>query len=319
MGLSPGSALMYESPGIHVRLALAAIPHDIELRFWLACKLLLPKQIRVDVQTWNGEPCDILVTDLDCTYGRIAYELATRDNDVLTLCFSESDYSGVRNSTRLDRQITASALAVILQEILALQANVKIDVNKGLLGICLIEASSGYELLARNGAVSVIVRHNARRIHAHSLHDLMAAESRLLEPSWSVVPLSAPYDHQYEGLIFRSLDSFLISACYQHQADLPLLNDDVYQLKQWPDLGMNPLDTSSLRLASALQRKFWQIEELARHCGVARETANAFGWATLASGALAVVDTAKPKTRSEPDPIPPVIRRIARHFGLKAS
>jgi hypothetical protein len=120
-------------------------------------------------------------------------------------------------------------------------------------------------------------------------------------------------------LIFRSLDSFLISACYQHQAHLPLLNDDLYQLKQWPELGMNPLDTSSLRLASALQRKFWQIEALAKHCAVARETANAFGWAMLASGALSAVETGKPGTRNEPDPIPPIIRRIARHFGLKAS
>jgi hypothetical protein len=313
---------MYESPGTPLRLALAGISHDIELRFWLACKLMLPKQPAIEIHKWNGEPCDILVADLDGTYGRMAYELAMRKAEVRSLFFSESGHPGHPGGIRLDPQVTASALALILQEIMSLQPNPKVDVNKGLLGICMVEAGSGYEFLARNGAVTVIVRHGARRIHANSLGDLLAAESRLLEPSWSIIPLTAPYDHQYDGLISRSLDSFLISACYQHQGRLPLLNDDMYQLGIWPDLGMSPLDTSSLRLASALQRRPWQIETLAEHCAVSRETANAFGWATLASGALAAVgshDSKRGSARPEPAAISTTIQRFARRFGLKAN
>lgn len=311
---------MYESPRMHARLALAGIPHEIELKFWLACKILLPRQIRIDVEKWDGDPCDILVADLDDTYGRIAYELASRKMGLRTLFFSESGHPGTLGAKRLDRQIMASALAALLQEMLPMSPDASAEVCKGLLGICLMEESIGHELLARNGAASVIVRHNARRIYAHSVGDLLAAETRLLEPSWAWTPLSAPYDHQYQGLIFRSLDSFLISACYQHQASLPRLSDDMYQLRVWPDLGMHPLDTASLRLASALRRRYWQVEELAKHCGIATETVNAFAWATLASGALMAIGTEKhgdAGMRDESASIPSTIRRIARQFGLK--
>lgn len=302
-----------------VHIGLAGLPYEVELKFWLACKLLMSSSIPVQLQKWDGKPCDILVTDLDNEHGQVAYEMVVH-GDTRVLFLSRDAHSEQPAGMRIDKQATASAIAKMLEHmIVAIPASHHAAV-KGLLGICLLQGGNGHEVLARNGNVSVILRHNGRRLYAKSREELEYAKQHLLEDAWTHLPVTAPCEHQYEGLVFENLDSLLVSACHRHRASLAMIADASYRLSVWPDFIAFPDHREALRMASALYRKSWRVADLAEHCGVPVETANAFCWAMQASGALRLDDTADAislEPANEPITLP-FVQRMVRHFGVRA-
>lgn len=303
-----------------VHIGLAGLPYEVELRFWLACKLLMSSPTPVQLQKWEGKPCDILVADLDSEQGQVAYELALH-TATRVLFLSKDDRTEHLNGTRVDKHAAASAIAKMLEHMLQTVPTVPADdAAKGLLGICLLQGGNGHEVLVRNGTSSVFIRHGNRRIYASSKEELEVAKQQLLDATWSCVAVTAPCEHQYEGLVSESLDSFLMSACYRHQSRLAPIGDAAYRLSSWPDLIAFPENKEALRLSSALYRKGWRVQSLAEHCGVAVETVNAFCWAMQASGALKLDDGAEetvmaPANKSLPVPL---VQRMVRRFGMKA-
>jgi hypothetical protein len=305
---------------ITIQIGTAGLPEELELRLSLACGLLAASQLRAEIQDWKGRAGDILVTDLDSGYGRLAYEVATRRN-MPVLAFSSTDpETPAANMRRLDRQAPAAAIARTLQDMLLPSSTVTADNMEGLLGICLQETGSDDEVLARNGHIGVIVRHTAGRIHARSMSELLAASARLLDASWLSSLYAVPKEREYEWLISRSLESFLVTACRQHQASLPLLGQANYRLSRWPDLGGVTDDMIPLRLAALLYRAPWSISALAQHLDADIAQVNAFCWATLASGALTGaeerISIASAHAHAHAA-APSMLQRVARHFGLK--
>lgn len=299
-----------------VHIGLAGLPYEVELRFWLACKLLMPSSTPVHLHKWDGKPCDILVANLDSEQGQIACELAMH-SDVRVLFLSRSSSIEYAAGTRVDKQATASAIAKMLESMLA-APSLEHGALQGLLGICLVQGDNGHEVMANAGPITVVLRHGARRIYASSRDELEAAKLQLLDASWSSVSITAPCEYQYDGLVSESLDNFLASACHHHRSQLGLISDANYQLKIWPDLLAFPGSKEALRLASALYRKAWYVEMLARHCGVSSEAAHAFCWAMQASGALKLADSthdiASASVNESLSPVP-LVQRVVRHFG----
>ena len=303
-----------------VHIGLAGLPYEVELRFWLACKLLMSSSTPVQLHKWDGKPCDVLVADLDSEQGQVAYELAMH-NDTRVLFLSKDQHTGHLTGTRIDKHATASAIAKTLENMLVTSSGGN-GALQGLLGICLVQGGNGHEVLASTGSISVILRHNVRRVYASSREELESAKQQLLDGAWSCVSITAPCEHQYEGLVSESLDNFLVSACHRHRSKLAPIGGTAYRLKVWPDLIAFPDNKEALRLSSALYRKGWRVENLAEHCGVSSETTHAFCWAMQASGALKLDDggeeaAMEPANEAMPPPIP-LVQRVVRHFGLKA-
>jgi len=303
-----------------VHIGLAGLPYEVELRFWLACKLLMSSPTPVQLQKWEGKPCDILVADLDNEQGQVAYELALH-TATRVLFLSKDERTEHLDGTRVDKHAAASAIAKMLEHMLQTVPTVAADnAAEGLLGICLLQGGNGHEVLVRNGTSSVFIRHGNRRIYASTKEELEVAKQQLLDATWSCVAVTAPCEHQYEGLVSESLDSFLISACYRHQSKLAPIGDTAYRLGSWPDLIAFPQNKEALRLSSALYRKGWRVQSLAEHCGVAMETVNAFCWAMQASGALKLNDGAGEAVMTPANEAlaVPLVQRMVRRFGVKA-
>lgn len=301
-----------------IHIGLVDLPYEVELRFWLACRLLISSPMRVHLDKWNGQPCDIVVTDLDSERGQVAYELAMH-GDVQILYYTEDCYAERPAGRYIDKQASASAIAKTLQQMFPLVPCTHTGHLQGLLGLCLIERGSGYELFARCGELCIVVSQGTRTIHARSADELLAAEHQLLDPAWTSVTMTASCNHRYDGLVSRSLDDFLTASCRRHQTLIPPMSDLAYRLKIWPDLIGTPDNVEALRLSSALLRKAWHVSDLAFHCGVTHETANAFCWAMWASNALTLDNAGEEVAANSKDRKSlPWMQRIARHFGSRA-
>jgi hypothetical protein len=305
---------------MNIQIAMAGLSEELELRLSLACGLLAASQLQVEVQAWNGKPCHLLIIDLESGYGRLAHEIALRRN-VQTLAFSQGDtLVPVASLRRLDRHAPAAAIAKTLQDILLPSSLQPANHIEGLLAICLQATQHRGDVLATHGNINVLLRHRAGRIHAPSMSDLLAAQSRLLDTAWQSDPPSVAQEHEYEWLVSRSLESFLVAACRRHQHLLPMLGNTAYRLSRWPDLGGVPDDVASLSLAALLYRSSWSVPALTKHTGLDARQVNAFCWATLASGTLSNAD-ASAEVMDEDiathPATPSILQRVARHFGLK--
>lgn len=302
----------------HIKMGVAGLSEEIELRLSLACGLLAASQIDIELQDWQGNESDILVADIDSGHGRLAYEMATRRN-LPVLVFPRSGDSETPYASKLDRDAPAAVLARALQEKLQSSSEASSDDVQGLLGICIREVGCNQDLLVKRGGIAMILRHAAGRILTRSVSDLAAAETRLLEGTWLCMTRPAKDPHEHEWLVSRSLDGFLIKACLKYQDSLPSLGGRLYRLTRWPDLGSVTDDQEVLRLSALLQRSAWSADALAKHTGMPTESIHAFLWATLASGALARADgnMVKPDAPQVPATASSLIQRVARHFGLK--
>lgn len=303
---------------MQVHLGLAGLPYEVELKFWLACKLLMASSTSVQLHKWDGKPCDILVANLDSEQGQVAYEMAIH-GDTRVLFLGTNAPIELPAGLRIDQQATASALAKVLENVLQGMPPANSAAMKGLLGICLLQGGNGHEVLASNGDLSVIIRHHGRRLYAPSRQALEQAARQLLDSTWTCVPLTAPCEHQYGGLVSESLDNFLARACGKHRASLAMISDAAYRLSVWPDLIALPGQPEAFRLACALHRKSWRVADLAAHCGISVAAVNAFCWAMQASGALRLDDAAD-ANRMEPADLPlslPFVQRVMRQFGAR--
>ena len=302
----------------HIKMGLAGLSEEIELRLSLACGLLAASQIDIEIQDWQGNESDILIVDIDSGHGRLAYEMAQRRN-LPVLVFPRSGDNETQYASKLDRDAPAAALARALQEKLQPSSEISSDDVQGLLGICIREAGCNQDLLVKRGGIAMILRHSAGRILARSVSDLTIAEARVLDGTWLCMTRPAKDPYQNEWLVSRSLDGFLIKACVKYRDGLPRLGGKLFRLTRWPDLGSVTDDLDALRLSALLQRSAWSAEALAQHTQLSADIINAFLWATLASGALARADgtTLKPDAAQAPAAPSSLIQRVARHFGLK--
>jgi hypothetical protein len=301
----------------HIKIGMAGLSEEVELRLSLACGLLAASQIDIEIQDWQGNESDILIVDIDSGHGRLAYEMAQRRN-LPVLVFPRSGDNETQYASKLDRDAPAAALARALQEKLQPSSEVSSDDVQGLLGICIREAGCSQDLLVKRGGIAMILRHAAGRILTRSVSDLTIAETRLLEGTWLCMTRPAKDPYQHEWLVSRSLDGFLIKACMKYRDSLPVLGGKLFRLTRWPDLGSVTDDLDALRLSALLQRSAWSADALAQHTQLPPRVINAFLWATLASGALARADGNMVKAdAAEPPTASSLIQRVARHFGLK--
>jgi hypothetical protein len=301
----------------HIKMGMAGLSGEIELRLSLACGLLAASQIDIEIQDWQGNESDILIVDIDSGHGRLAYEMAQRRN-LPVLVFPRSGDNETPYASKLDRDAPAAALARALHEKLQPSSAVSSDDVQGLLGICIREAGCNQDLLVKRGGIAMILRHAAGRIVARSVSDLTIAEGRALEGTWLCMARPAKDPYQHEWLVSRSLDGFLIKACMKYRNSLPVLGGKLFRLTRWPDLGSVTDDLDALRLSALLQRSAWSAEALAQHTRLGADVVNAFLWATLASGALARADGTMVKPdAAETLTASSLVQRVARHFGLK--
>lgn len=310
------------SKTMNIQIGLAGLSDQLELRVSLACRLLAASQLCAQVQHWKGQPCELLVVDLESSHGRIAYEVAMKRNLPLLVFNHAKDAIPAAGVRQLDFQAPAATVARTLHDILRPSSTPAADNIEGLLSICLQEIGCSDEVLARHGHISLILRHAAGRIHARSLSELLAAGAQLLDPTWLCQLHAMPKEREYEWQVSCSLESFLVMACLKHRASLPMLGAS-YRLNRWPDLGSVTNDLASLRMAALLSRAAWSVQALAQHMNIDVWQVNAFGWATLASGSLSVEGQAyevipQPQVSALAE-APSILQRVARHFGLKIS
>jgi len=140
----------------HIKIGMAGLSEEIELRLSLACGLLAASQIDIEIQDWQGNESDILIVDIDSGHGRLAYEMAQRRN-LPVLVFPRSGDNETQYASKLDRDAPAAALARALQEKLQSSSDVSSDDVQGLLGICIREAGCNQDLLVKRGGIAMIL------------------------------------------------------------------------------------------------------------------------------------------------------------------
>ncbi|MGA7438497.1 MAG: hypothetical protein WBW32_10280 [Luteibacter sp.] len=304
---------------MQVHIDVAGVPSELEMRISLACRLLAAYQVQVDMQAWNGRLCDVVIVDMQSEPGRVAYEVASRRSLPILRFGIEAPAQATPGMFQLDRHAPVAAIVRALREMLLPSAATEEEAVSGFLGVCLRETGCTSDLQVNHGQVSVMLRPAAGRIHARSVSDLLAVEAWLLNPGWFSTLASEPNWEDAGWHVSRSLDGFLLIACRRFHGRLPILEHRAFKLDRWPDLGSMPEDMDSLRLAALLHRSAWTVRDLAQHADIDIAWVNAFCWATLACGALSVVEPVvlDASPRQTHAPAPGMLQRIARHFGMR--
>lgn len=103
---------------MNIQIGTAGLAEELEVRLSLACELLAAPRLRIDIHAWKGGPCDMLIVDLECGYGRLAYEVATR-RKLRVLAFGRGDAAEADGAVyRIDRDTPSYEVSKILAELL---------------------------------------------------------------------------------------------------------------------------------------------------------------------------------------------------------
>ena len=300
----------------HISVRSAGLSPDSELKVALACQLLIASNIRVDLQPWNGNLCDLLVADVDTPQGRHAYQVVARlQGKVLT--FGEHGGAAATLTPHMSAAMIEKSMRRALLENLYSEPSLA---ESSLLALC--RRATATNLLVRKGPFSVMLRRQAGRIATRMHSDLLAARTHITHGAWRAMAVADDLALDGTWSISQSLDAFMIDACRDRENRLPALTK-MYRLQAWPDVGSLHADSDALRLSSLLMSASWSVDALARHCRTSVQRANGFCWATLASGALVETasqpphaDTLAPSAPARPATTLPMLLRLAKRFGL---
>lgn len=306
-----------------ITVSLVGLESNVERRVSMAIELLAASGIEARIVPWDGTRRDIVIADIDDAYGRSAVSLTQRRKDPL-LAVSAAPTSNVDPAQVVLVTAQIAELSRRIKEIVQPSSTPIENVAgesaiAGLLKLCMDHDNRKGDLLARSGPFSILIRFEASRVMANSHSDLAAARSRLLSDTWTGQAITSDKSITAHSAITRSLDAFLIDACEAAEHDLPIIRNTRYRLQTWPDMGILTDHTSALRLSSALTRSSLSVADLAQRCNVDMMRANAFCWATRASGLL-LSDAVQLPAQNRPMAAEKIsgslLSRLARRFNF---
>ena len=318
-----------------VDIRYAGLEPDVERRACFAVNGLAAHEIQARASAWDGTRCDLLITDADDVYGRIAIDLARRRNTPILALTGDIQ----RRDTWalwLRRDVTVAALTKSLLAALSAQPGsadsaapaetaVAMPAEHDRKGLVLLALEAG---LARNKTLfalrdrKLLSDPQAGRLHASNHSDILHAKSLLTGGGWTFTPWNRAVPANGWD-ISASLDATLLEAALHRDAKLPDFPLREVWLCDWPDLGKVPERIDALRVAQALLRGKTDADAISQSTGIAPASVNACLWAFAASGLLqhaTLSDSIQPLAQvTVKSRFSTLVSRMARHFGLQGA
>ena len=333
---------------MRVEVRYAALDADMERRVRFAVNGLAAQRVRAVAEPWDGTRCNLLVADVDDSYGMSAVDLARRRDTPIIGITSNPDRSDNwalwlgRDATvvKLTRALVAAlnlptpaaegnggaasprppgttTQTLRLEDVELRSALARLAFGKGIAGENVLARHSGrnYRILPRNG-----------RLLTTSASELLAVRDRLCDDGWDLRPGDAPPEvtAAFEHAI--SLDAVCLDAAMRARARLPDFPQGTCWLCDWPDLGQVPELTGALRVARHLLRGKSGLDDAVAPTGLPRDEVNACLWAFAASGLLQHAGSAQAMQPLATQATAPersagftrLFKKLAGHFGLAA-
>ena len=308
----------------------AGLESDVERRVRFATNGLAAHEVHARASAWDGTRCDLLVTDTEDAYGRVAIDLARR-RDTPILAFTNDIERADTWAGWLRRDATVATLTKALLDVIAerTQANeqpanaVRMQASPpsraSLVRLALEPGLSGANAMLSVRDRRLYADLDGGRMHAASHSDILHARDMLAGSDWSLSPAGgsqrpARMEHA------SSLDSIYLDAALHRGGALPEFPLTQVWLCDWPDLGQVPEHIEALLVVRMLLRGKTDATAIGEATGIAPVTVNACLWAFAAAGLLHHASL----SGHQPSPVRALVKgrfsqlvaRVARHFGL---
>jgi len=320
-----------------VDIRYAGLDPDVERRVCFAINGLAAHHIRASANPWDGTRCDMLITDAEDTYGRIAADIARR-RDTPILAFTGKAGSSDTWAQWLRRDATVSVLTKALVGALSAdpptaqrQAASAIRDGSGfgpsvfgsraaLVRLVLDPGIRRKRVLIGFSKRKLLADPQAGRLFAASGEDIAGARALLSGIGGDIEPY-APAGVPAGTKVAVSLDAAYVQAALHRNAALPDFPLRDVWLCDWPDLGQAPRHVDALLVARTLLRGKTSMDAIAAATGIGANAVSACLWAFAASGVLqhASLGGVQPLPRgSAKRRFGQLVAKMARHFGLGA-
>lgn len=313
----------------------AGLEQDVERRVSFAVNGLAAHGVQARATAWDGTRCDLLVTDIEDTYGRIAADIARR-RDTPTLAFTSQANSLDTWASWLGRDATVT---VVTRALLGMLPNGKARAPAPAAPVPTATDASVFKsraMLVRlvlepglrrarvrlgTGKHWLLADPQTGRLHAAHADDIVSACTALSQVGGEI-SLHDNARMPAELAFATSLDAAYVQAALHRNSALPAFPLHDVWLCDWPDLGHAPEHVDALLVARMLLRGKTDAEGIASATGVPLRSVNATLWAFAASGILHHAslngDQASLPRSSVAGRFGQLAARMARHFGLRA-
>jgi hypothetical protein len=296
-------------------LALVGLDADLENRVTAACWRLSAQGYDVRLQGWSGVQCDLLLLGSAETHVRVLEAARERRVPLLkfvTLAQGQAPAADEISSTSSVEQILRR-LQGLLDPGAATSTRAirsKAERPSGLLWLMIEHRPTSGAMHASSDSFEVWIVPQRALVCARTHSDIIGARERLLSPHWVFQRMRVARipDGPTTGL-----DEFFLEACMRASHRLPVFASGSYRLRRRPTIaGAEPAAELAALSAQFGARDEVSSADLASLADVGQHHANAFLWATLASGALE-----SRSGRSGYDGRPPsLFERVRASFGL---
>jgi hypothetical protein len=325
--------LIFDRPEMPLDIRYAGLEADVERRVQFAVNGLAAHKIDARARPWDGTRCDMLVTDADDTYGRVAIDRARR-RDTTILAFTNHlprtetwalwlrRDSTVSNLTRAiaDATVPLATAAAAPAAILATPTAKDVRTRSGLVHLATKQGMSAANAVLTLRDKKLLAHCDSGRLYATSHADILMASELLAGYEWtfeSTSGNSVSSDMRHS----TSLDSIYVQTALRRRDNLPAFPLKDIWLCDWPDLGQIPECVNALHIVNVMLRGKTDAEKISLVTGAPMDQVNACLWAFAASGLLqhaSVISRLDPLQQvSVKSRFTSIVGRLARHFGLR--
>ncbi|MEP6938191.1 MAG: hypothetical protein ABI846_00380 [Rudaea sp.] len=270
-------------------LALVGLDTDLENRVKAACWRLSGQGHDVRLQAWSGVHCDLLIVGSTESHARVLE--AARERRVPMLRFVTLPVGQAPAANEISAGSSVEQILRRLQGQLDPYAAAarrpsggKAERPSGLLWLMIERRPTSAAIHAVSESYEIWIVPERALVCARTHSDVIGARERVLSPHWIFQRVRAARVPDGPTL---GIDEFFLDACMRVSHRLPFFASGSYRLRRQPAI------TSAEPVAEivALAAQFGARDEvssadLAALADVGQHHANAFLWATLASGAL---------------------------------
>ena len=294
-------------------VTLAGLDADLENRVKAACWRLAAHGFDIRLRAWSGVQCDLLILGHGDSHGRVLD--AAKQRQVPVLRITASPEKTGQEAHVMAATASVDQILVALRGLLdpssttpGMAFRAKRENVSGLLWLMVERRPSHGALHAISESYEVWLLPEQAQIWARSHSDLLGARERLLSAKWVFNKVRAGRVPDGPHLSF---DEFFLDACMRASHRLPLFPRGSYRMRQHLDANLSRTPEVTALASQFSTRESVSTADLASIADVGQHHANAFLWATLASGALESCDG---KTASG-EPEPSLFERVLAKFS----
>lgn len=304
---------------LDIDLRYTGLAHADERRVKLAATALAAHQLAVRTEVWDGQPCDVLVTDSRDEQGAKALERA-RSARIPALDLHRPERTALQTVTSVV-WLTRSLHQLLREREALASPSATIATDKAPIGLVELVTRAdlaGKPVMASHGSITVWLLPQTGQVLSRAVGDALNARTRMGTAGWRFQVLDQDQLVPPPAEIPTSLDAFFMEAAWRVRNHLPRFADGCYRLRDWPDLGDGAEFADALPIVRALLRERASIADIARSSRSSQAEVSACLWALAASDILLGRQQQVPATQpaASEQAAKGVWSRLATHLGI---